>query len=417
MIVKNNNILNGILIINNKRCDLNSNPPINTQNIDDTASNDIISNKQNDNLYIDLKSSIKDNFANEINNRFISNYTKNDISSKILADSLILTADSIDQIAGKEQANAFMSIILASTDGIIEENKLISSINLFFNNLTTEISEKQQSEIMDILNFNLDTIFSNDDYLKSQVDAGIKFGLAFALNYFFDKEPIFIGTNKQIAETNGFNFNLAFDNINIVKQNNNGECVIKINTGQSITASELIGSEIINTTIQYLRDELFNENAALYLENLANGANVMNALATTISIINNNNGQVVAQEYINFLNKTVAPAISSISNSLSFDAWTLGLDYSKKIELSPVRGDNLKIGDSKMHEILRSKGHQGLLLNWTDYSSGAKIEREIDLTDLYDQYNNGTVTKPNSNGIGYVISFQNLSGNLVNAII
>jgi hypothetical protein len=73
--------------------------------------------------------SVNDNFAAEISKRCETAKKDKPTSAKILAGSLISTANSIQKIFGQDHANAFMSRILAATDSGVDESRLMGAIN------------------------------------------------------------------------------------------------------------------------------------------------------------------------------------------------------------------------------------------------------------------------------------------------
>lgn len=365
--------------------------------------------------------SVYENFAAEITKRCEEAQKDDPTSAKILSDSLISTADSIKQIFGQNHANAFMSRVLAATDSGVNESQLMDAINGVFGDMRSGASEKQVFDLMDALNYGLDAIFEDEENIAAQVDVGgAQYGLSFALNKFFQKDVSFWGDNMTMAETNGFDFNLQFTQMGIVRPDENGECWVRVNTGRSATASELVGSEAIAQTVSYLRESLGNENAASYLEGLRAGSNVMDAIATSIAIVAQENGQESAERYIQFLNENIAPALSSTADNLSFNGWTL--DPAPDDTSTGKSDGGLKIGHAEMDSMLKAKGHQGFTTSWTDRSSGVTTTRQMDLTDLYEQYLGGgvaTIPDPEDSdgGPATLISFKKPQGNLVDITV
>jgi hypothetical protein len=383
----------------------------NTEIIDFTEQNNILCSKTS------IGTKLNENFHNEIIERCKITKNNDQISAQILSDSLVYTADSINDIFGQAQANAFMSIVLAATDGGVNESTLMSAISSFFKEIHSNADEKQLFDMMNVLNSVLDAIFEKDNDIISQVASGTKYGLGFALNKFFNKEINFFGTDKIMVETNSFDLNLELVQMTIVKPNDNVECWVKVNTGRYETAGALVGSETIMKIASYLNENIGNDNTAFFLENLNTDANVMDAIATSISMVIKENGQESANKYVDFLNSNISSVISSITNNISFNGWTIGSDYSEIDVQYEKSNGNLKIG-TKIGDLIRSKSHQALGISWTDQSSGVTTKREIDLTDLYNQYLNDDITiSSEDHANSTIVSFKKHLGNLINTII
>ncbi|MDR1577370.1 MAG: hypothetical protein LBT86_03945 [Deltaproteobacteria bacterium] len=299
-----------------------------------------------------------------------------------------------------------MAKVLSATDGEINEQKILNNIYDVFDELSSKFSENKITKLMDILNNGLSSVFDDKNTINTQVQNNSQYGLAFALNYFFDKETKFFGKDKIIAETYGFDFNLKLVHMMINKTDENGQNIIKINSGINITASEFVGSEALNEVINYLLENVDNENAANYLNNLIPGTNVIDAISTSISIVTQENGKDMAKQYIGFLNINFTSDISSLFENMSFKGWNLDANSSSV---------NLRIANAEMDSILEAKNHQSLFTSWIDLSIGTETERQIDLTDLYEKYKKGTTIE--SFGKITYIDFKSNHGNLVNSII
>jgi hypothetical protein len=259
-----------------------------------------------------------------------------------------------------------------------------------------------------MLNYGIEAIFEEKESIEEQVNQGYQYGLAFAINNFFDKETTFIGKDKVIAETNMFDHELKLKPTTIAKPDENGQTWIRINTGLSITASELVGSEALDEVVGYLRDSVGSESAAGHLGGLASGANVIDAISTSIAIVSEEIGSDAAKSYVGFLNASLAPDISYLSADMSFQGWSL--------EAKPVGGGSLKLGNAEMDARLEASGHQSLYTRWADLSVGAETERQIDLTDLYEQFKSGAADISSFGMVTYT-NFQRPSGNLVNSFV
>jgi hypothetical protein len=367
-------------------------------------------------------------FISEIKRR-INNAAQNEDSAAIFEESLVSTLGQIKSQFGQDKANEFMNRILTATDSAVEEKSLSKAIGGFFQDIANDPSVshdaiKKLENIRKSLNSGLGI---------SEEKKNTKTGLGYALNVFFHPQ-----SSVDAPSIKAFDENFE----RTVLQPTKTESTVMDTTNYDayllgkahFDETGLAGSETAVKIADYLRNQIGNENAAVYLESLTAGSNFVEGLATACSIVVNENGQGAASNFVSFLNGSIKDEISASQNDVSVLHFDLGLNYADDavreqslINTFPASGtpgnektadgmsltDLLAANDASYdikdftieNETLYNKKHQGLYMflegKPESASSGARHGFDLDMTDLYQRYlasgNGSAKTSPELN--------------------
>jgi hypothetical protein len=260
-------------------------------------------------------------------------------------------------------------------------------------------------ELSQVFNRGLDILLVDEALAPERLALGEAPGLALAMNNFFSTGHVAAEDGESVT-TKGFNYNVgpnyrAFERveINVKKEPEEDPAggfvgwdktheFFHVDTGKTVTASELVGSEILLKTADYLKTTIGNERAASLLETLPTGSNVMEAMQATISIVAMENGGDQAIEYVRYLNGGMKQAINSLSpNYNTFNGWILHAPDNKSSKPANS-GWTMHSGHTSsgtgMLDVL-DKGHMALDWNWLNKTGVGVIPDPIDLNKLYDR--------------------------------
>jgi hypothetical protein len=297
---------------------------------------------------------------------------------------------------GKDKGAEFLNTVLEYTERGLTENRLAGAVSEFFGKFGPEAIKdadlaSKLSELSLVFNIGLDIFIDKDNMLPERLAQGHPPGLAFSMNNFFATD-FTVAENKGSVVTKGFNyFNGVFDRIELTHAKEPewmedgpggpGYYISVGGFGQGVTAGELNGSETGDALLKaadYLKAEIGNQKAAALLENLADEANVMEAIASSIAIVALEDGFDKAAEYVLHLNGNTKNAINSAAPAgLTFGGWTLhAQDKSSKLP-----GGGLTI-HSSMDDIF-AKGHLALDSSWQNSNGVGVTTAPKDLNALY----------------------------------
>jgi len=349
-------------------------------------------------------------FACEFLRRCRASSAGDEEAACFLTESVVKAASEISSELGQDKGAEFLNKIMEFTEQGLSENRLSGAISAFFDQfrkeaLTNGDLNTALFKLSNSFNRGLDIFIDKDNMLPERLDKGEIPGLAFAMNNFFSTDYT-VDEYKANVTTMGFNyFNGAIDRIEL-KYAKEPEWLEDgpagpgyytfVGTGQSVTASELIGSETDDTLLKatdYLRTEIGNEKAAAFLEALTADSNVMEAIASTIAIVAMENGFDQAVEYVGHLNGNMKNAINSVApKDVIYGGWTIGspLKYSNdpnSLFRDPKTGLELGVD---MSDIFK-KGHVGLYTSWRNTNGVGVLGPAKDLNELYSRFKLGLI--------------------------
>jgi hypothetical protein len=320
--------------------------------------------------------------------------TATSANKKLLADSIVATSELIKNNFGEKKANEFMATILQSTQLGLSETKLASAITSFFKKAAAEIYgtesfDKTISSVMEFLNKDLTTYFSENSSLSSSTT----YGLSYAINKFFNNNEI--GSVKHFNEAFEYNDYSGSLNSEDIETTNSEDGYFHIYFGSYDDSTSItISSEMFEQIYNFLADNIQNENASSYFASYGH-TDYLNAISGAFAIITNEDGQEKAHAFQDFLNKNFSQKVSVDGKPLVLDWWLLGVDYSNPDEVYPDtvsdkrRLSGIMDADKEIEEII-AKGHQTLSVNWLDISSKVGTANAIDIDKLYDIITNAT---------------------------
>jgi hypothetical protein len=344
-----------------------------------------------------IKASISDTgkFACEFLRRCRASSQGDEQSAALLTESLLNAASEISNRLGQDKADEFLTDILTYTERSLTENRLSGAITEFFGKFRQEALKNGElnaelSSLSDIFNSGLDIFIDKDKMLPERLAQGHPPGVAFAINNFFSTDYT-VAENKGSVVTMGFDYSNG--NVERIEMTYAKEpewledgpagpgYYLRVGTGQSVTASELVNSETDGTISQvadYLRTEIGNEKAAALLATLTSDSNVMEAVASTIAIVATENGLDQAIEYVRHLNGNLKNAINSVApEGLTFDGWTIH----SPLKSSKASNSGLTL-HSSMDDIFE-KGRLALDSHWQNDNGVGVSTQPRDLTELY----------------------------------
>ena len=354
------------------------------------------------------KATVHDKFAAEIAFRLQRTPKVDAAAATMLADSLTATANEISINFGQEKSNEFMSNILRATDGQINEQTLTGAVSDFFRQIASATQNEPalfgKLETMGkFLNKGLE-FSTDDDGLDQMSKAGQMPGLSYSLNKYFDSGDI-----------RGFNSNFERVQMNIGSAGNASfdGGFFTINVGRNVKATDItVSNETVDQVVAFLKNEIKNDDAANYLKN-ASTDDFLAAVATSMAIVAQENGQEAAHSFMSYLNQNVAGLIQA-PNGLQLEGWHLSRDYANPE--APIPGSpptKLWITNGDDDDAWIKKKHQGFVTNWHD-SNGVISEFSLDLNELYSSYSR---SKPTTVAAAGNADMNSASGNLVNTTV